>query len=114
MSVYLSSESKFRSWDVSLFSFYYLIFGDTMFDTYQASQQVSFLASVIFGYLWVFFGINVLINITLAQVEDGYLEQQSQIWSDWLTKSTRDPYDRTDYEALISKSITFVDIIKNI
>ena len=72
-TVALNECFHFMDWQTSMFTCYYLLFADSMFDTYQGSVSVSFLIVNVWSYTWIFFGINILINITLAQVEDGYV-----------------------------------------
>ena len=69
----LFSHFRFMSFEHSLFTMFYVQFGDTQFDTYYGAYQVNPLYTLILMYGWVWVGSNIVINITLAQVEDGYL-----------------------------------------
>ena len=70
---YLGSCFRFKDWAAANFTCFYNIFGDTVFDTWTGARQANFLFANAWAYLWIFFGTNVVINITLAQVESGYL-----------------------------------------
>ena len=72
---YLGGCFRFKDWSAAAFTCFYNIFGDTVFDSWTGAQQVNFLFANLWGYCWIFFGTNVVINITLAQVESGYLKQ---------------------------------------
>ena len=47
--------------------------------------------TLFFVFIWINFSIQVINQIALAQVEDGYLEQTNEYYQDWLTKPIRDP-----------------------
>jgi len=47
--------------------------GDTVFDTMTGIRQINWIYAIVWSYLWIFFGVNIVVNITLAMVEDGYL-----------------------------------------
>lgn len=70
---YLGMCFRFKDWAAAAFTCYYVIFGDTVFDAWTGAEQVNFLFACAWAYCWIFFGTNVVINITLAQVESGYL-----------------------------------------
>ena len=53
---------------------FYIMNGDTLFDTITGINQINFLYTLIYTYFWVWFGNNVIMNITLAMVEDGYVD----------------------------------------
>ena len=53
-----------------------------------------------------------MINVTLAQVEDGYLKTHDENWTDWLVKPTMDPNLPSNLDEIREKSITFVDIMR--
>lgn len=70
---------------------FYIMNGDTAFDTICGIRQVSFFGTLVFSYFWIWFGNNIIINITLAQVEHGYLQQKAFNKNDWLCKAVKDP-----------------------
>ena len=70
---------------------FYIMNGDTVFDTITGINQVSFLYSLIWTYFWIWFGNNVILNITLAQVEDGYVDARNSETNEWLVKKLVDP-----------------------
>jgi hypothetical protein len=63
--------------------------------------------------LWVWFSVNVIKNITLAQVSDGFVEQQESSSHDWLTKPQKDPGLPDELWELKNQSLTIPDLIKN-
>ena len=71
----LGGSFRFKDWASATFTCFYNILGDTVFDTWSGAEQVNFLFANLWAYCWIFFGTNVVINITLAQVESGYLRQ---------------------------------------
>lgn len=83
----------FRFKDVwnSFMTMFYIMNGDTMFDTITGIRQVSFIFTMIWAYFWVWLGNNIIINITLAQVEHGYVQQKAFNKNDWLLKPIKDP-----------------------
>lgn len=61
--------------------------GDSFFDSGTSSNQVSVLFSIFFYFIWAnFFGIFVIMNVTLAQVEDGYVNMKNLNDFDFITK----------------------------
>ena len=75
-----------------------------MFDTITGINQVSFLFTLVWTYIWVWFGNNVIMNITLAQVEDGYVDQKNSETNEWLVKKLVDPEYITSGEVIKQKS----------
>jgi hypothetical protein len=65
---------RFKDFPNALMTMFYIMNGDTMFDTITGINQVSFLYTLVFTYFWIWFGNNVVMNITLAMVEDGYVD----------------------------------------
>jgi len=87
------AQFRFRDSTNAMMTMFYIMNGDTMFDTITGIRQVSPALTFIWSYLWIWFGNNVIVNITLAMVEDGYLEQKNHGKDDWLIKNTVDPAD---------------------
>jgi multisubunit Na+/H+ antiporter MnhF subunit len=69
----------------SLMTMFYIMQGDTMFDTMTGINQVSFFYAIIWSYLWIWFGVNVLMNIALAMVGEGYIDMKEFDKKAWLT-----------------------------
>ena len=69
--------------------------------------------SFFWGCAWIWFAFNVIINITLAQVEHGFLEQKEISGQEWLTKPIQDPGIEDELEGLTKNSLTIPDAIKN-
>jgi hypothetical protein len=63
---------------------FYITHGDTLFDTVTGIRQVSYFFTMIWTFLWVWFANNIIINITLAQVEHGYFKQKAFNKNAWL------------------------------
>lgn len=58
----------------ALFTMYYYMYGDADFDVLYGANQVDSTYTIAWGLLWLWFGNNIIINLTLAVVENGYLE----------------------------------------
>jgi hypothetical protein len=76
-STMLGDHFRFKDPANAFMTMFYITFGDTMFDTITGIRQVSFFFTLFWSYLWSWFGNNIIINITLAQVEHGYLKQKA-------------------------------------
>lgn len=57
---------RFKDFPNSMMTMFYIMNGDTMWDTILCIDQVSFLYTLLWTYFWIFFGYNVVMNITLA------------------------------------------------
>jgi hypothetical protein len=68
-----------------------LVHDDVLHDTITGIRQVSFLFTMVWTYFWCWLGNNIIINITLAQVEHGYVQQKTINKNDWLLKPIKDP-----------------------
>ena len=91
-TTYLGTYFRFKDISNSLMVMFYISFGDTVFDVYYGSTQVNFAFNIIFSYVWMYFAASVVVNITLAQVEEGYLEQKYSTRFEWLSrKNISDP-----------------------
>lgn len=86
------TDFRFRKVQNAAFAQFYIMNGDTMFDTMTSLNQINPLFCILWSYLWIWFGINIVMNITLAMVEDGYLHQKNFERNEWMLKSTKDPY----------------------
>jgi hypothetical protein len=73
-NMYLYSYFRFETISATFFTMFYNMFGDTVFDTFYGAYQISPLFTIFWGMTWIWFSSNVIINITLAQVEHGFLE----------------------------------------
>ena len=75
-SVYMSGFFRMKDQWTALFTMYYYMFGDADFDVLYGANQVNSPYTMIWGLVWLWFGNNVIINLTLAVVEHGYLDQK--------------------------------------
>lgn len=98
MTTVLYESFRFMDCYSAMFTMFYTIQGDTVFDVYFGIVQINFIQSVIWGWLWLYFGTFVINKIALAMVEEGYLTNKYRLQFDWLTKKTRDPGILTDEE----------------
>jgi hypothetical protein len=57
---------RFKDFPNAMMTMFYIMNGDTMFDTITGINQVSALYTFIWTYFWIWFGANVIMNITLA------------------------------------------------
>ena len=77
-TIMLYTNFHFRDTITTVFTFFFMMQGDTYFDTGTNMAQVNVLFSLFFYFVWAnFFGIFVIMNVTLAQVEDGYMNQKN-------------------------------------
>ena len=60
------SHFKFKDFPNSCMTMFYIMNGDTQFDTVEGIDQVSYFYTFIWSYAWIWFGNNVIMNITLA------------------------------------------------
>ena len=99
MMTQLYESFRFYSVEKSFFTLFYVMHGDTMFDTYYGIQQIG-VVGVIWSYLWISFSIFVIDQVNLAIVEDGYLTSKNRKQYDWLTKPTIDPLEKLQIEQI--------------
>ena len=99
MTTYLYESYHFYSIETSFFTLFYVMHGDTMFDTYYGIQQIS-VVGVLWAYLWITFSIFVIDQVNLAIVEDGYLTSLNRKPADWLTKPVIDPLEKLEIEKI--------------
>ena len=91
-SIMLYTNFRFKDTYTTAFTFFYMINGDTFFDSGCNSEQVNQLFSILFYFVWVnFFGMFLIMNVTLAQVEEGYLDSKHQNDFNFITKKIEDP-----------------------
>lgn len=77
-SVMLYTNFRFKDTVTTTFTFFYMINGDTFYDSAVNSDEANVLFSILWYFVFVnFFGIFVIMNVTLAQVEEGYLDSKS-------------------------------------
>ena len=69
----LYSYFRFITINRSLFTMFYVMNGDTVFDSFYGAYAISPWYGVLWGFGWVWFSINVILNITLAQLEESFL-----------------------------------------
>ena len=69
---FLNFHFKFMSFRDSSFAIFWLGNNDNVFDTFTGIKQVNYVVSVLV-LIWVWFGKAVVINITLAEVSDGFV-----------------------------------------
>jgi hypothetical protein len=84
-STILYSQFRFKDAFNAGFTMFYVSQGDTVFDTITGINQVSYFFTVVWSFLWIWFGCNIVMNVTLAQVEHGYLEMKNFNKNKWLT-----------------------------
>lgn len=62
----LYSHFKFIDFPNSLMTLFYIMLGDTLFDTTEGINQVNVFYTFMLTYAWIWFGNNIIMNITLA------------------------------------------------
>ena len=114
-SVMMFSSFRFMNLEQSLFTFFYLINGDTQFDSFTNAYQTNFIFSIFYVVIWINFGVFIIMQVALAMVEDGYLFQKNLTDFDFMIKKAEDPHAK-DYELdqLASNSLTIPEAIKKI
>ena len=110
----LYSQFRFKDFPTALMTQFYVMNGDTLFDTITGANQISFFYCLLWTYLWVWFGNNIIMNITLAQVEAGYLHMKSFDENKWLTKQIKDPGYQDIEDEIQMNSLTIPQALKNI
>jgi len=63
---------------------YSMIAGDELQDVFRDLTAIQLLTSLIFLYLYVFFGIAVITNVFIAIAERGFTETKSKSRFDWI------------------------------
>jgi hypothetical protein len=76
-SVYMSHFFRMKDQWSALFTMFYYMLGDADFDVLYGANQVNSSYTFVWGLLWIWFGNNVVVNLTLAVVEQGYLDQKA-------------------------------------
>lgn len=106
---------RFKDTITTIFTFFYMIQGDTYFDSGINATQTNFLFSIFYYFLWVnFFGIFVIMNVTLAQVEDGYVNQKNIHDFEFINNKQMDPlYEMHLHEdKIMHSSITIPEAMR--
>ena len=85
--------SHFRTQDLSssLFVMFYAMNGDALFDVIYAFNQINSFFTLVFTIVWVMIGFYMIIQLTLAIVEQGFLEAKYAQNYDFLSKNAIDP-----------------------
>lgn len=73
-SIVMSSFFRMKDFSTALFTMYYYMNGDASFDVLYGADQVNKSWTFFSLLVWLWFGNNVITNITLAIVEHGYLD----------------------------------------
>lgn len=106
---------RFKDTITTIFTFFYMMQGDTFFDTGTNSNETNYLYSIFYYFLWTnFFGIFVIMNVTLAQVEDGYVNQKNITDFDFVNRKQVDPlYEQHLHEdQIMHSSITIPEAMR--
>ena len=96
----------------ALFTMFYYMYGDADFDVLYGANQVSTAYTLAWGLLWLWFGNNIIINLTLAVVENGYLDQKHTKRFAWVYDKVRDPEFADDHEEVEKNSLTPPDALR--
>jgi len=59
-SVMMFSSFRFMNLEQSLFTFFYLINGDTQFDSFTNAYQTNFIFSIFYVVIWINFGVFII------------------------------------------------------
>lgn len=98
---------RFLDTSNSFMTMFYIMNGDTMFDTITGAHQVSVFYCMIWSYLWILFGVNIVMNVTVAMVANGYVLQKEFDSNKWLTeRHIHDPDEKDDIDHLIGNAHT--------
>ena len=92
---------------------FYICLGDTVFDTLFGSQQINNGVTLVFLLGWIFIGQNLIVNITLAMVEKGFIDQKFNNRRRAMFEPSSDPYYRSQKDIEEQTYITPPDILKN-
>jgi hypothetical protein len=85
------SSWRFNSFHKGLIMLWALWYSDEVQNVYHELTQVNFLLGTLFCYCWAFFVANIIHNVFLAMVEDGYVHQSRVSSFDWLNDELNDP-----------------------
>lgn len=116
-SIILYTNFRYKDTEHTIFTFFYMIQGDTFFDSGTGSNQANYLYSLFWYFFWAsFFGIFVIMQVTLAQVEDGYLASKHQHDFDFITKKLEDPVHQQSSHAehVLHTSLTIPEAMKRL
>lgn len=90
----LYMDFRFRDVSSAMFTYFYNINGDTLFDTLYCSYKWAAYTTFIWTWLALMFGIFIILKLAIAMVEEGYIRNKQQSHFDWLFK-TGAPRDLT-------------------
>ena len=79
-----SSSFRFHNAAYAAMNLYSMIAGDELQDVFRDLTAIQLLTSLIFLYLYVFFGIAVITNVFIAIAERGFTETKSKSRFDWI------------------------------
>jgi hypothetical protein len=116
-SIILYTNFRYKDTEHTIFTFFHMIQGDTVFDAGTSAVQANALFSLFWYIIWVnFFGIFVVMRVPLAQVEDGYLDSKVRTDFDFITKKLEDPMHQqhTKAEHIMHTSLTIPEAMKRL
>ena len=85
------SSWRFNDLNYGVIMIWSLWYSDEVQNVYHELTQINFLIAAIFCYCWSFFSANIIHNVFLAMVEDGYIHQSHVNSFDWLNDELHDP-----------------------
>ena len=90
LSISLFSASyRFHNAAYASMNLYSMIAGDELQNIYRDLTGVDLLTSLLFLYIYVFFGIAVITNVFIAIAERGFSETKGRSRFDWVKKMQR-------------------------
>ena len=93
MSFFGSQSNRFMTFERSCIMIWSVWQSDELQNIYQNLIHINFLYGALFCYLWTFFVANIIHNVFLAMIEDGYTAQTQKEAFDWLNDELADPAD---------------------
>lgn len=66
-------DHRFRDVGAALFTFFYNINGDTLFDSLYPASKWAPIITWLYTWLFLMFGTFIILKIAIAMVEEGYI-----------------------------------------
>lgn len=107
--VTMNSFFRFRTPVSTLFTLFYNSNGDTLFDTLDGCNKWNPIATFVWGYFGVQFTLFILMKLSLAVLEEGYIFNRTARQFDWLLKPEN--IDSQKIENTDMEYVQFQDVI---
>ncbi len=104
---------RFHNTTFASINLYSMIAGDELQDIYRDLTGVNLITSLLFLYIYVFFGIAVITNVFIAIAERGFSETKGRSRFDWVKRIKRGEGKEGEAEKKMNNDESMVSNVRN-